>query len=292
MATAGACSNDFSGVNYQGAGPQSTALRGFDMETESERPEPGSGETQASSPVPAGEAEAGNDQPVNSLEEADGTAGQQAAAPRASQAVETRPQAEAAGPSRSVAPRRPSKQPLKHWWSLWFYKNDPLRSWEENLMEVTSFQTLEDFSALYGYIEVASNLDPGCDYCLFKYGIKPMWEDPRNRQGGRWLFSMARSRRASELDSCWLAVMLCLITEEQEFGEFSEDLCGAAVQLRHRADKITVWTADVRRAEANVAIGRALKERLRLNPADKVSYHAHADTRTKKNAGPKAKYRL
>lgn len=273
------------------------------MDTKSKRPEHDStysvDETRESTLARAVEAKTGNDQPVKSLEaeavkcepaEASGAEARESAGQQV-KTVATRPQT-GTGASRVPVPLGPIKQPLKHRWSLWFYKNAPERSWEENLMEVTSFKTLEDFSALYGYIEVASNLEPGCDYYLFKYGNKPMWEDARNRQGGRWLFSMARSRRTSELDSCWFSVMLCLITEEEEFGEFSEDLCGAAVHLRVKADKITVWTADVLRAEANLAIGRTLKERLRMNPAEKVSYHAHSDIQNKKISVSKAKYRV
>lgn len=261
------------------------------------------GGTQESIPVGAVAAETGNYHPVKPLEAEDAKCEPaEASGARAGEAAEQQLEEACASTaaassqpleailSRVGVPRTPSKQQLQHRWSLWFYKNDQLRSWEENLMEVTSFQTLEDFSALYGYIEAASNLENGCDYCLFKFGIKPMWEDARNRQGGRWLFNMGRSRR--DLDSCWLAILLCLITEEQEFGEFSEDVCGAVVKVRAKADKIAVWTADVRRAEANVAIGRALKERIKMNPSDKVSYHSHADIRAKRSSGPKVRYRV
>ena len=43
-----------------------------------------------------------------------------------------------------------------------------------------SFQPqVEDFWALYNHIELASRLAAGCDYSLFKEGVKPMWEDER-----------------------------------------------------------------------------------------------------------------
>ena len=38
---------------------------------------------------------------------------------------------------------------------------------------------MEDFWALYNHIELASRLAAGCDYSLFKEGVKPMWEDER-----------------------------------------------------------------------------------------------------------------
>ncbi|KAH9362824.1 hypothetical protein HPB48_015213 [Haemaphysalis longicornis] len=187
-----------------------------------------------------------------------------------------------------VAPGSLHKRPLKHRWSLWFCRKDEHRSWEENMMEVTSFQTLEDFWALKQYIEPASNLRPGCDYALFRYGIEPSWKDSRNRDGGHWLFAVARSQR--NVDNDWLEVLLCLITEA--FGEHSGDVCGAVVQVRSKEDKIAVWTTDSSREVANLVIGRTLKERLKLHPRNVIPYRSHADImRTEHGAEIKAKYK-
>ena len=35
------------------------------------------------------------------------------------------------------------KHPLQHAWTLWYYKNDRSKSWEENLKEVVTFDTVE-----------------------------------------------------------------------------------------------------------------------------------------------------
>ena len=40
-----------------------------------------------------------------------------------------------------------------------------------------------------------------------------MWEDERNRRGGRWVINLNKSQRATSLDKIWLEVMLCLIGE-------------------------------------------------------------------------------
>ncbi len=65
---------------------------------------------------------------------------------------------------------------------------------------------MEDFWGLYNHIELASRLASGCDYSLFKEGIKPMWEDERNRRGGRWLINLDKKQRNSCLDNFWLEV--------------------------------------------------------------------------------------
>ena len=38
-----------------------------------------------------------------------------------------------------------------------------------------------------------------------------MWEDDKNRRGGRWLINLDKKQRISCLDNFWLEVMLCLI---------------------------------------------------------------------------------
>jgi len=43
------------------------------------------------------------------------------------------------------------------------------------------------------------------NYHLFKQGIKPMWEDPANKQGGKWSIQLLRNRTTMrEIDNNWL----------------------------------------------------------------------------------------
>jgi len=59
---------------------------------------------------------------------------------------------------------------------------------------------------LYNHIELVGNLQPGSDYCLFKQGIQPMWEDERNSKGGRWLFTFGKNNHKL-LNEIWLEVV-------------------------------------------------------------------------------------
>ena len=105
--------------------------------------------------------------------------------------IETSPEAEtkivAKTNSSSVSPEKIIKHPLQNAWTMWFFKNDKSRSWEENQRQVMTVDTIEDFWSLYNHIEEASRLTPGSDYSLFKEGIFPDWEDAQNAPGGRWL---------------------------------------------------------------------------------------------------------
>ena len=59
-----------------------------------------------------------------------------------------------------------------------------------------------------------------------------MWEDERNRKGGRWLINLDKKQRGSCLDNFWLEVMLCLIGES--FDGESVLVNGAVVNVRNR----------------------------------------------------------
>ncbi|XP_030036834.1 eukaryotic translation initiation factor 4E1 [Manduca sexta] len=184
-----------------------------------------------------------------------------------------------------VPPEFLIKHPLQNTWSLWFYDNDRNKTWEENLIELTTFDTVEDFWRLYHHIKLPSELRQGHDYAVFKQGIRPMWEDDANKMGGRWLVSLEKKQRNSDLDRFWLDVILLLIGEAFEN---SDEICGAVVNLRPRLDKIGIWTADASKQHANIEIGRKLKEQLGIH--GKIGFQVHRDTMVKQSSATKNLY--
>lgn len=180
------------------------------------------------------------------------------------------------------------KHPLQNKWTLWYLESDRSKSWEELQNEITSFDTVEDFWSLYNHIKLPSEIKIGSDYSLFKKGIRPMWEDEANKKGGRWVITLVRRR--NDLDNLWLDVLLCLIGESFEH---SDQICGAVVNIRTKADKISIWTADGQNQEAAMEIGRKLKESLRIE-SDKLGlqYQLHKDTMVKQGSAIKATYTL
>ena len=76
-------------------------------------------------------------------------------------------------------------------WTLWFFKNDKARTWEENQRPILTvatvrlftrvnerrsmFETIaqvEDFWSLYNHVSLASKLPPGSDYSFFKVCVQ------------------------------------------------------------------------------------------------------------------------
>ncbi|XP_031560668.1 eukaryotic translation initiation factor 4E-1A-like [Actinia tenebrosa] len=191
----------------------------------------------------------------------------------------------------AVAPvQKYIKHPLQNKWSLWFFKNDKQKSWTENLRTVTSFDTVEDFWAVYNHIQLASKLNSGCDYSLFKDGIEPMWEDTRNKNGGRWLLNTNKHQRQSDLDRLWLETLLLLIGEA--FGDLSDGVNGAVIQIRNKGDKLAIWTDNAKDQEGATRIGQIFKERIGLPPRVHIGYQAHNDTMSKTGSTTKSLFSL
>ncbi|XP_025836188.1 eukaryotic translation initiation factor 4E-1A-like isoform X2 [Agrilus planipennis] len=181
------------------------------------------------------------------------------------------------------------KHPLQNSWTLWYYENDRSNTWEKNQKEIASFDTVEDFWSLYNHIKLASDLKQGCDYSLFKKGIRPMWEDDANKHGGRWLISLEKKQRGNDLDRFWLDIILCLIGEAFDN---SDEVCGAVVNIRGKGDKIGVWTSDYSNKNAVLEIGQKLKERLRIPPKMTIGYQIHKDTMDKASSLTKNTYTI
>jgi len=170
-------------------------------------------------------------------------------------------------------PEKVMKHPLQNAWTLWFFKNDKSRSWEENQRPIITVTTVEDFWSLYNHIEVASRLPPGSDYSLFKEGIFPDWEDKRNAPGGRWMINVDKRQRADCLDTYWLEILFFLIGEHAD--EHAHQVNGAVVNVRAKGDKLAVWLADAGQPDGILRIGKMIKERLGIDPDQTIGFNIH-----------------
>lgn len=179
----------------------------------------------------------------------------------------------------SSDPEKIIKHPLQNAWTLWFFKNDKSRSWEDNQRPIITVTTVEDFWSLYNHIEVASRLPPGSDYSLFKEGIFPDWEDPRNAPGGRWMVNVDRKQRAEYLDTYWLEILFFLIGEHAD--QHAHQVNGAVVNVRGKGDKLAVWLADASQPDSILRIGKMIKERLGMDPEQQIGFNIHNEEKAR-----------
>jgi len=185
-------------------------------------------------------------------------------------------------------PEKVMKHPLQNAWTLWFFKNDKARTWEENQRPIITVTTVEDFWSLYNHIETASRLPPGSDYSLFKEGIFPDWEDQRNAPGGRWMINVDKRQRTECLDTYWLEILFFLIGEHAD--HFAYMVNGAVVNIRAKGDKLAVWLSDAGQPDGILRIGKMIKERLNIHPEQTIGFNIHNEEKAAARNAQKKKF--
>ncbi|KAJ2006433.1 eukaryotic translation initiation factor 4E [Coemansia thaxteri] len=149
-------------------------------------------------------------------------------------------------------------------WTLWF--DNPLKrtntsTWTANLKEIVTVGTVEEFWGVFNNVAIAFDIPNGSNYHLFRKGIRPMWEDPANTNGGKWGYQFQRSI-GEKVNEHWLHTLLACIGETFES---SPDVCGAVFSNRKNCFRIAIWTRNASDEEACLNIGRHLKSVLGVN---------------------------
>ncbi|CCT63002.1 probable translation initiation factor eIF-4E [Fusarium fujikuroi] len=203
------------------------------------------------------------------------------------------------------------KHPLQNKWTLWFTKPPSGKgdNWNDLLKEVITFDSVEEFWGVYNNVAPVSELSLKSDYHLFKAGVRPEWEDPQNKHGGKWSYQY-KDKRNIDVDRLWLQVMMAAIGETLE-DEDDGEVMGVVVNVRKAFFRIGVWTRTIGksipgRGEGDVAggkgrsgekgkeillsIGRRFKEVLELPAAEQVEFSGHTDSAHSGSTRAKAKH--
>lgn len=101
---------------------------------------------------------------------------------------------------------------------------------------MAGFSTVEDFFTVYQYLKRPSTLPLVSDYHIFKKGIRPVWEDEENKKGGKWIVRLKKG----VADRYWEDLVFAIIGDQ--FGEASEEVCGAVLSMRSGEDILSIWT--------------------------------------------------
>jgi translation initiation factor 4E len=152
---------------------------------------------------------------------------------------------------------------LRYGWAFWFRppiskSNGFVVDYEKTVSKIATVGTVEDFYTVYRHLHRPSKLPAVSDYHLFKDGIRPIWEDDDNKNGGKWILRLKKG----VADRYWEDILLALIGDQ--FIETSEEICGVVLSVRNGEDILSIWSRDER--------GRVLKIRYALLPDFQKTY--------------------
>ena len=88
----------------------------------------------------------------------------------------------------------------------------------------------EKFWSYYAHMIRPHDLLGHADIHLFKDGIRPLWEDDANKNGGKWIVRLKKGLA----NRCWENLILALLGEQFMVGE---EICGAVVSIRSQVNK-------------------------------------------------------
>ena len=165
---------------------------------------------------------------------------------------------------------------LQNAYVLWFSKRGGGKAanhqtYDQNLRSIGSFNSVESFWALYSYLVRPSDLSSYSDFHLFKDGIKPMWEDEANKEGGKWIVRL-RKGLASRF---WENLILAILGEQFMVGD---EICGAVVSIRVHEDIISVWNRTASDQGTTIRIRDTLRRILNLPLNTIMEYKTHNDS--------------
>ena len=181
-------------------------------------------------------------------------------------------------------PSTPTKQPplvlchsLHNRWVIW-YDNPRIApegsDWKDNLKLCGEFSTVEQFWSIFNNIKPASTLAVNSNYHVFRHGVQPMWEDPQNKLGGKFVLTMPKKdSKAGRCDEWWLYTVLSILGESLDIN--GNQVCGAVVSIRKSQDKIALWLKSSDQ-KICVEIGKRWKKVLELDKTQ-VTFQLHND---------------
>lgn len=159
-------------------------------------------------------------------------------------------------PTPSVPLEPAPEHPLQNAWTWWEHRRGGGgQEYGTNMKRIGEFSTVEGFWRFYNHLPPPSHLFGGEEMSgvkrsdhdreiegisLFKRGVRPEWEDPKNMYGGE--FSLKRAMTMAQLDQFWEDLVLGAIGETVDP---TDVMCGVRVVDRSQKGKPTyrfeVW---------------------------------------------------
>jgi len=130
-------------------------------------------------------------------------------------------------------------------YSIWFQTAQHTKKrakseqqYEEGLQSIGTFNSVQGFWQYWNAIDL-KKLPNFCTLSVFKHPIKPMWEDPHNKEGGQWVIRCGDRHQTSDF---FTKLALSLIGG---YFDCHEDLCGVVLSMKPKFNSLSLWNCQV-----------------------------------------------
>ncbi|KAF0387542.1 eukaryotic translation initiation factor 4E [Gigaspora margarita] len=163
--------------------------------------------------------------------------------------------------------------PLHFTWVFWFMHRSPgskILNYESSMKKIAAFSSIEDFWAVYSHLRRPHELPNISDYHLFKQGVRPVWEDDTNINGGKWIVRLKKGLASRY----WESLVMAVIGDQFDVGT---EICGAVLSIRSSEDILSLWNQSAHEGRINLKIRDTMKRVLNLPSETIMEYKTHND---------------
>ena len=119
------------------------------------------------------------------------------------------------------------------------------------------------------------DLLPNTDYMLFKADIRPEWEAPSNKDGGKWVLTIEnKDQEGLNMQEIWETILLAMIG--CTFANYNY-VNGIVLSLRERYFRFSLWTRDAEDKKIQLEIGKSFRDLSKISPKIQVVYQLHSN---------------
>lgn len=205
---------------------------------------------------------------------------------------------------------------LQRAWTLWYDSPSTYNTenWEMSLVPIMTVHSVEEFFVMLKYMKPLHALRTSSQYHFFQEGVKPMWEDPANKKGGKLWVNLdinagnMRSSNANntsgtaagagaagangvaevsgteaktELDRSWENVLMAAVGEYLDGADKSATgepfVTGIVMSKRKYHNRLAVWVSDASAKDKIDALKKAIAKEANLPPIASLVFTKHGE---------------
>ncbi|KAL7625670.1 hypothetical protein AAE478_004891 [Parahypoxylon ruwenzoriense] len=174
----------------------------------------------------------------------------------------------------------PSAHLLRDTWVFWYRppitKANGYIEYDKTLHAMMAVKTVEDFWLAYSHLKRPSSLPTVSDYHLFKKGIRPIWEDEENKQGGKWVLRLKKGIADRYYEDL---LMACV---GDQFGDDADEVCGVVLSMRNGEDVLSIWTRST--GQKVLKIRETMRRVLNYPAETRIEFKSHDTSMQQRSA--------
>ena len=132
-----------------------------------------------------------------------------------------------------------TEKKLENKFVFWYHiiNNSIDQDYKAQIKKLASFDTLENFWAIFQYLKKPDDIKQPIEFQLFKEGIAPMWEDEKNKNGGR----IALKLRKEYSNLVWEELVFAFIGGYLA-KEIKDEINGLVINCKKDFNTLQIWT--------------------------------------------------